>query len=494
MDTLIRIFRSRKMGISDSLEEVLSGSSHEESRHHTGQNFCHQLSADSPISPASLHVLPAEIIYEILTFLPPLSLVALSSTSKLLRSHALVDPLWSRFVRENVPNQPVLDCYPAESWRKLYISLYPYWFLTRKKIWFSDKAHSGSAYVGNVVIMRYDPRRACIEGFRLVAKQGLHFFEAWDWNPEVIIHTFNPQVSLFMDDPVVKIDRECYAQHKSAKEEVMMNTGLSRGVKSMFSLCHGLPPHRQSDAMALWPSRIIPVKERVRNESRHLFRGEGHRPSSLSDASENTFRIRKWVEFGGMGIPLGVHIGEDVMTFSTVPEEYYTPSKERPWQGIWVGDYSGHGCEFLLLIQRAVISPQVAPLSSFESPLQHHDESDPGDRPTMPVPAGEDGSCAGRLEAIKLTGDPNVPRGEYTWVAEDIGSDGLVRIADEATFRGSRVVRSLGHSAARSFRNDKFIPAQLIMIDQNTLAQYWEDFGHVSFYHRVEINDYLRNT
>ncbi|KAL8721643.1 MAG: hypothetical protein Q9181_007665 [Wetmoreana brouardii] len=454
---------------------------------------------DSPIAPimvyatlSPLQVLPAEIIYEILSFLPPLSLASLTSTSKLMRAHALTDSLWSRFVRENVPYVPNLDHYPAESWRELYIGLHPYWFLARNKIWFSDKAHSGSTMTGNVAIMRYDPRRGCIEGLRLVAKHGIHSFESWDWAPEVIIHTFNPDVTLFVDDPIVKIDSGCYAQHNSAKEEILMNTGYSRGVRSMISLCHGLAPDLQSNAMALWPPRIIPARERVRNESRHLFRGEGHRPSTLSNASENTFRIRKWVEFGGMGTPLGVHIGEDVMTFSTVPEEYYTATKEKPWQGIWVGDYSGHGCEFLLLIQRAVEDPPVAPLSSFESPLRHHNDSNPEYRPIMPVKEGEDGSCAGRLEAIKLTGDPNVPRGEFTWVAEDIGPAGLLRIASEKIFRGARVVRSLGHMAARGFRNDKFIPAQLIMVDQDTLAQYWEDFGHVSFYRRVKVDSYLR--
>lgn len=406
--------------------------------------------------PSSLQVLPAEVIYEILTFLPPLSLVTLTRTSKLLRAHALTDSLWSRFVRENVPYLPALDHYPAGSWKELYISLHPYWFLARKKLWFSDKAHSGSTMTGNLAIMRYDPRRGCIEGLRLVAKHGVHSFESWDWKPEVIIHTFNPHVELFNDDPIVKIHMGCYAQHNSPKEEILMNTGHSRGVRSMISLCHGLAPHLQSNAMTLWPPRIIPAPERVRNESRHLFRGEGHRPSSLTEASENTFRIRKWVEFGGMGTPLGVHIGEDVMTFSTVPEEYYTATKEKPWQGIWVGDYSGHGCEFLLLIQRAVEYPRVAPLSSFESPLRHHDEAKSYDRTTMPANQGEDATCAGRLEAIKLTGDPNVPRGEFTWVAEDIGPAGLLRIADEKIFRGARVVRSLGHSAARGFRDGEF--------------------------------------
>ncbi|KAI4131469.1 MAG: hypothetical protein LQ338_001211 [Usnochroma carphineum] len=445
--------------------------------------------------PSSLSTLPAEIIYQILTFLPPLSLVSLSRTSKLFRAHALTDSLWSRFVRENVPHQPDLDYRPAQNWRDLYTSLHPYWFLARHKIWFADKAYAGNTMTGALAIVRYDPRRQCLEGLRLVARHGVHSFESWDWNPEVIIHTFNPVVMLWPDDPILKINRGCYSERKSTSDELLMDTGHSRGVKSTISLCRGLPPHLQDSAMALWPPPIIPVRERVRNESPHLFRSEGHRPSCLSDASEDAFRIRKWVEFGGMGTPLGVHIGEDVMTFSTVPEEYYTATKEKPWQGIWVGDYSGHGCEFLLLIQRAVDLSSGPPKSSLESALQHHlVGTSTNSHLTLPVAEGEDGSCAGRLEAIKLTGDPNVPRGEYTWVAEDIGPGGLLRIADERIFKGARVVRSLGHSAARGFRNDKFIPSQLIMVDKNTLAQYWEDprLRSATFNNQLNKQDGLR--
>ncbi|KAL8837016.1 MAG: hypothetical protein Q9170_002670 [Blastenia crenularia] len=328
---------------------------------------------------------------------------------------------------------------------------------------------------GNLVLVRYDARRQCIEGLRILAKHGMHSFESWDWMPEVIIHTFNPSVELYGDDPVVRIHPELYTKVNSAKEEVLMDTGHSRGIRSMISLCQGLPPDLQTSAMALWPSSIIPARERVRSESQNLFRGEGHRPNTVLEASENAFRIRKWVEFGNMGVPLGVHIGEDVMTFSTVPDDYYTASKEKPWQGIWVGDYSGHGCEFLLLMQRAVEHEPETPRSSFESPLRHHyDRKDARDLRALPVEEGEDGSCAGRLEAIKLTGDPNVPRGEFTWVVPDIGPAGLLRIADERIFKGARVVRSFGHSAARGFRNDKFIPSQLIMVNKDTLAQYWE--------------------
>ena len=71
------------------------------------------------------------------------------------------------------------------------------------------------------------------------------------------------------------------------------------------------------------------------------------------------------------------------------------------------------------------------------------------------------------------------------------------------------MVKSWGRIAGRDFRHDRFIPSQLIMISHDALAQYWEvrlvllshlcrfadlltqDFGHISFYKRVNIDDYL---
>jgi hypothetical protein len=59
----------------------------------------------------------------------------------------------------------------------------------------------------------------------------------------------------------------------------------------------------------------------------------------------------------------------------------------------------------------------------------------------------------GRIEAVKLTGDPNIPRGEYTFIAPDIGPNGLIRVAKEDMFKGARIVRSVGHIAATGFRD-----------------------------------------
>jgi hypothetical protein len=50
---------------------------------------------------------------------------------------------------------------------------------------------------------------------------------------------------------------------------------------------------------------------------------------------------------GGMTI----RMPEDITTYATLPKECYMPTPEKPWQGIWCGDYSGHGCEFILIQQ-----------------------------------------------------------------------------------------------------------------------------------------------
>jgi hypothetical protein len=75
----------------------------------------------------------------------------------------------------------------------------------------------------------------------------------------------------------------------------------------------------------------------------------------------------------------------------------------------------------------------------------------------------------GSIEAIKLTGDPNVPRGEYTFISDDISKAGFVRTATEKIFRGARIVKSRGHVAASMFRNGKYLVTPFRTL---TLLQY----------------------
>jgi len=116
----------------------------------------------------------------------------------------------------------------------------------------------------------------------------------------------------------------------------------------------------------------------------------------------------------------------------------------------------------------------------------------------------------GQLVATKLTGDPNVPRGEISFIAPDIGAHGVVGFAhdpvffegeeedeDDPTFArrpGKRIVRSVGHVAQHGFRNEAYLPSQLVLASEDRLAQYWERLGvppFVSFYQRVDLDAFV---
>lgn len=143
----------------------------------------------------------------------------------------------------------------------------------------------------------------------------------------------------------------------------------------------------------------------------------------------------------------GVHLGEEVYTYATLDPRLYTPTKDKPYRGIWVADFSGHGCEFLLLNQPDDAEPfdEAAVVQKEDETVEEWEQRKKDER-----------IYRGSLEGIKLTGDPNVPRGEYTFITDDISEKGLVRTATEEKFKGARIVKSRGHIAARNFRDGEF--------------------------------------
>lgn len=503
MDKIIQIFNSNKASLSPE-------SSTMEQETTTGPSASNRRISKDVEELSGLETLPAEIISHILAFLPPIALANLSCASTLLRSHAHNDLLWLTFIRDSVPNASMLDSLsPASSWRHIYSCHHPYWFITRHKIWFADVPNTGK-----IVLARYNHQDGCIEAHQLIAEHGAHTFESWSHDNDVIIHTFNPKIRLWTDDPVVMLGMEDGNYGKRVQEEIPMHTGSRQGICSMISLCLPIPKVLQDQSMKLWPPSIIPAEQRVRNESGNNFRSNAHRPQRLDLMSDRTFRVRKWLEFSNLMQPLNsVRMGEEVATFSTLLEESYTPTRKKPFQGIWVGDYSGHGCEFLIVrhrepASRITMSRQVSTGSLPEGISIEHMEAetaelhagrsteDLGRRAepehncagTQPyssetsdrTDSDEDGQnslaegeVSGRLEAVKLTGDINVPRGQYTWIAEDIGPKGVIRIANEQMFKGAKMVKSWGHIAGRGFKHDRFIPSQLILISHDCIAQYW---------------------
>ncbi|KAF1354515.1 hypothetical protein EJ07DRAFT_132239 [Lizonia empirigonia] len=482
----------------------------------------------------SLLALPAEIIQHILTFLSLSDLITVSAVNHALHEHAQQDTLWQPFVQEQVPGHNVPK--PRNlTWKQLFQQHHPYWFLAKNKIWFADTQHTGK-----LLIARYDHRINAIEAYALVAERRQPVLQSWEWNPDAIIHTFHPKVQLDLEAPIIRLNADSYTRVYSSRLEheldmpVHSDTPLaSAGLFSRLLLTRPWPPNITTAATPVWPPLTLPSAHRTRNDaSPSGFRHGASKPARLADLSTSTFRVRKWMEFASRPHGVAMRIGEDVTTFATLEAASYAPTRAKPWQGIWCGDYAGHGCEFLLVTQPDEPGPlpagaewaleargregSVSSVGSWStapteaegySPSSSNDGDDAEATLTSslatlqnvslssssqnPSPQAELTSVSGRLEAIKLTGDPNIPRGEYTFIAPDIGPGGLLRVASEALFKGARVVRSVGHIAARGFREDTYMPSQLILISEKRMAQYWETFGHVSFYERVDIDEFV---
>ena len=493
--------------------------------------------------------LPAELLQDIFSYLQPLELAIAAQVCKGLYNHSYDDQIWQPLVTRELPSSLSVPS-PLKSFRELYTAHHPHWFLTRHRIWFAD-AHPN----GKLLVCRYNPNSGGIEAHTVVATRPLPTLQTWEKDRDVVIHSFEPSISLDTNQAVLKLsvdnpkrqdhvnsypsDRG-YAPSSRYSKEVLMDTFSEAGLYASFMLCRALPEVAISESTKVWPPLRLPAGARARNETRDSFNSIGHRPTKLSEVSQHNFRLRKWVEYtgrernprimhylspNGLAAVLGlegpyfaagmtatsrggidIRMPEDITTYGTLPESCYTPTPQKPWQGIWCGDYSGHGCEFLLIQQPDRGQERPFPQgmtwlqqwfnggrsasensdNSFTSAQEHmgnvdvvseqavesesSDNGEADDRPSVArasaVSGGSSGTASahvtdypdaptGRLEAIKITGDINVPRGEYTFIAPDIGHGGFVRVADEEVFRGARVVRSAGHIALRGFEDGK---------------------------------------
>lgn len=469
--------------------------------------------------PASISLadLPSELISHILSYLSPYDLVSLSLTTHVLRAHSLADHLWQSLVQSNVPGIKLTTPSPCASFRELYIAHDPRWFLTRYKVWFCDRDLTGKLVIIRYderrgVIEGYQ----LLANRPIVSTSTSHQSLS---EQELVIHEFEPELKLHLDKPVLQMradslenairmttGRSSAADHASAsvptpvhvnrfsaETPMPLDNRFTDNMFNTFMLARSLPDSLASERQLLpfpygntWPPPAIPADTRV---SAGDLIGPEDRPTARHEINESSFRIRSWIEmrpaglrgvsmgwigpsllgendwpsnnavFGqasrawlsnyitGMHPSMSTHIGDQITTYSTLDPELYTPTVSQPWKGIWVGDYSAHGCEFLLITQN---------------------HPTPFDEAAFDATRGEDESAAdferrktdarryrGRLEAVKLTGDPNVPRGECTFLAEDLGEQGFVTTVDEEPFRGARVVRSKGHVAQTGFVNGK---------------------------------------
>ncbi|KAI9650461.1 hypothetical protein NHQ30_000476 [Ciborinia camelliae] len=450
----------------------------------------------------SLARFPIELLRQISSYLPPRDLVKLGRTCKTLTEVAKTDSLWRCLVQENVPGIDLDHPRPCESFKELYKAHDPHWFLPRNKLWFSDIHH-----FGKLMISKYDPETGSIGLHRLVAEKKPRRFSAWGDNNEVIVHYFEPRT--YLSRHGLRLDVNAYSDRslsdmgeaerrlKGEMPLTRMGDGPNSRACSKFMLAKSLASRSRSIAPRAdqWPPVNIPAKSQVDRPtiSDQSSAVKWSRPEDRSQINEQSFRIRQWLEMNGQ-----VRMAEEMQTWSTLDVKLYTPTEYKPYRGIFVhsfwnienlqirlldtlvGDYSGHGTEFLLMDQRdGYDEPNMLERKADESP-EAWEERKKHAR-----------IYQGSLRAIKLTGDPNVPRGEFSWVADDIGEKGLIRYGKHE-WPGARIVKSRGQIGNHGFKNPKYIESQLIMISHDELAQYWVPFGHISFFRRVDIDAFIK--
>ena len=383
----------------------------------------------TPIQNTSLSLLenlPSELLHLILSHLSARDLVCVSATCRVLAEHGSSELLWAELVNSSLPF-PIHDPGQFDSFRRLYLAHQPYWFIPQYKIWLSNDED-----VGNVILARYDKRLSVIEAYRVIAERQAPQFHIWGFNPNVIFQSFNPKLSLCLNDPVLLLNGQQTSSRPTLHQSLPREHCITVALNSQHDLKEGsLPLHTTEQSQVntdqLWPH--IPDHAII---SREMDKDSVHPTSRLSQVIRSTFRVRRWARDSS----------ETLLTYATIDPTVYAPTKEKPYQGIWVGDYSGHGCEFLLFIQQDI--PGASPLSQ----ISH------GERALRKGISKYEGQET-TLEAIKLTGDRNVPRGEVSFVANDIGPNGLVRMAEEEPFQGSRIVRCLGHVAGLGFHDGR---------------------------------------
>ncbi|CAK7267759.1 hypothetical protein SEPCBS119000_002715 [Sporothrix epigloea] len=284
---------------------------------------------------------------------------------------------------------------------------------------------------------------------------------------------------------------------------------------------------------SVWPPPELPAPHRVRAKhiSPHQYpRGPVGQPRLRSDVSERAFHVRKYLEAKPGAeqsaattkarrpvqpvAPPSFAAEEDedsssetpassrrdpILTYATLDPYYYTPTEDRPFRGIFVADYNSHGCEFLLVHQYDNVM-QSGPPADENADGREDQRRRPG-APAAPVRIEGESDEAfaqrvrnariyqGSIRAIKLTGDINVPRGEVTFMAPDLGAKGLYRvIPEDQPFAGTRIVEGRGHVSHEDFDDGRWVDTRILLISPDRLAVHWIDFGHISFLQRVDID------
>ena len=222
----------------------------------------------------------------------------------------------------------------------------------------------------------------------------------------------------------------------------------------------------------MWPTPDMSAPVSIPKLSADASIPDSFRPPSSPTSCHPTFSLHHKIEHQSDHGSTGAHssstqsephVIDKTITYGIVLPDAYTTNIEKSLQGIWCGDYFDHGAEFLLMLQLTSIGGAIFAETRDSTHQSHPKRSGPHSSRNA-APAYRQRKS---LLAIKLTGDCNIPRWQYSFVVPDMLEDGLLRIAEEEEFRGARVVRSALHIAAKGFRLSKLIPCPKAIIMTN---------------------------
>lgn len=462
--------------------------------------------------------MPPEVMIEILCHLSMADVIAISLTCRTLHAHTISDAVWRRLVQESTPGNNVTSPHPFKTFRELYTCYEHLWFLPKNKLFFADRD-----LAGRLIVIRYDQRFGIIEGLQLVAVNTHRAeTEVQFWGPDrnIMLGKFAPKIELHNEGPILRISRDihnpCWEERKNMRRHwvaypeegwargrkrvpyqpvIHMTVGASSVLRADLYLVKEAPP--DADIDLLWPPPSVPADNRALGHQ-HMEDNFDTIPQTPDQVFPEAFRLRRWIELY-MGInhfhqldaeaeptalddapaPAGVHFGEELATFATIDPAIYTPTPEKPYRGIWVGDYGPNGCEFLLFYQPGVEEYEDLRAPYDADSLEREEEETEAEFERRKVKTWERGhperlvqgsdesderfarrkesvTVVGPLLAIKLTGDPHVPRGENSFIVADVGNTSEEYVAEEPPFEGVRVVTAMGQVARHGFVNSKW--------------------------------------
>lgn len=302
--------------------------------------------------------LPRSIVSRIISYLGPESLARAAAVSHQFRELAYSEDLWKTLINSYLP-EPIETCKSAPSFRRLYIAFHPYWFIPKFRFWLSDEEHNGQ-----LVFAQFNTNLLCIEAWPVVGYREHSEKPSSNIDAEVTIR--RPDVRVHVDEHQLIFrfgvrdgewdGNEDHAGSRHARAAVMYDEdAAASGSQMELSLGCTWPEAPIGGDLRMWPTPEMSTEASVPKLSAGANVPASYRPPSSPTTGQPTFRLHEKVGYHSHRSDSGTrssrtdserHNIHKTITFGTLSLDVCAPSVEKPWQGIWCGDYFGHGMEF----------------------------------------------------------------------------------------------------------------------------------------------------